>query len=56
MWHAYLSASPSGGHGIVNARDRIGRGPWFNAKGDRIAEGLVDLLGDTMAVARSATT
>jgi len=51
-WHAFLSASPTGGQGIVNARDRIGRGPWFNAKGDRVAEGLVDLLGDTMAFAR----
>ena len=51
-WHAFLSASPTGGQGIVNARDRIGRGPWFNAKGDRVAEGLVDLLCDTMAFAR----
>ena len=51
-WRAFLSASPAGGQGIVNARDRIGRGPWFSAKGDRIAEGLVDLLGDTMAFAR----
>jgi hypothetical protein len=51
-WHAFLSASPTGGQGIVNARDRIGRGPWHNAKGDRVAEGLVDLLGDTMAFAR----
>jgi hypothetical protein len=52
MWRAFVSASPTGGQGIVNARDRIGRGPWYNAKGDRIAEGLVDLLGDTMAFAR----
>src|SRR4026207_2308289 len=31
-WHAYLSATASGGAAAVNARDRIGRGPWQNAK------------------------
>src|SRR5213594_2104332 len=37
-WHAYLSASASGGQPAVNARDRIGQGPWFNAKNARIAQ------------------
>src|SRR5512140_3384475 len=32
-WHAYLSASASGGSAAVSARDRIGSGPWQNAKG-----------------------
>ena len=32
-WHAYLSASASGSQPAINARDRIGRGPWQNAKG-----------------------
>src|SRR5262249_33898604 len=32
-WHAYLSASASGGQAAVNAKDRIGKGPWTNAKG-----------------------
>src|SRR4051812_29936754 len=32
-WHAYLSAAPANGQPAVNAKDRIGRGPWVNAKG-----------------------
>src|SRR5919197_2306321 len=32
-WHAYLSTQ---GPGAVNARDRIGSGPWYNARGQRI--------------------
>ena len=39
-WRAYLSAS---GAPAVNARDRIGRGPWFNSKGVQIATSLDDL-------------
>ena len=51
-WHAYLSASASDGKAAVNARDRIGSGPWFNAKGARIAQNLGDLHGDTIEAAR----
>jgi hypothetical protein len=51
-WHAYLSASAAGGQPAVNARDRIGNGPWFNAKGARIAENLADLHGDTLPQAQ----
>src|SRR5262245_3630260 len=36
-WHAYLSTS---GAGAVNARDRIGRGPWVNAKGEVVASSV----------------
>ena len=36
-WRAYLSTSGSGGTAVVNAKDRIGRGPWANAKGVVIA-------------------
>lgn len=39
-WHAYLSTQ---GPGAVNARDRIGTGPWSNAKGDVIAKSVDDL-------------
>jgi hypothetical protein len=39
-WHAYLSTQ---GDGAVNARDRIGRGPWSNAKGDVVAKSVDDL-------------
>ena len=45
-WRAYLSAEASGGQPAVNARDRIGQGPWHNAKGVRIAPNLADLHGD----------
>jgi len=48
-WHAYLSTQ---GAGAVNARDRIGSGPWYNAKGEKIANGLADLHGDTAELAR----
>jgi len=36
-WHAYLSTSAAAGAPAVNARDRIGTGPWYNAKGVLIA-------------------
>ena len=42
-WRAYLSTQ---GAGAVNARDRIGQGPWHNAKGVRIAPNVADLHGD----------
>ena len=51
-WHAYLSTSPADGKPAVNARDRIGNGPWYNAKGARIAKDLADLHGDTLELAR----
>ncbi len=43
MWHAYLSTQ---GAGAVNARDRIGKGPWVNAKGLTIAKDVADLHSD----------
>jgi hypothetical protein len=51
-WRAYLSASATSGQPAVNARDRIGSGPWYNAKGEKIANGLADLHGDTAELAR----
>ena len=39
-WHAYLSTQ---GAGAVNARDRIGKGPWMNANGVVIATSVDDL-------------
>src|SRR4029078_4561033 len=41
-WHAYLSTQ---GAGAVNARDRIGKGPWRNAKGEVVANNLDELHG-----------
>ena len=43
-WKAYLSTSGPGG---VNARDRIGKGPWYNAKGVMVAKDLNDLHSES---------
>jgi hypothetical protein len=40
QWRAYLSTQ---GQNAVNARDRIGAGPWFNARGARIAQNVDEL-------------
>jgi hypothetical protein len=45
-WHAYLSTQASGGEPAVNARDRIGQGPWQNADGVVIAQDLAELHGE----------
>ncbi len=45
-WHAYLSALASGGQPAVNARDRIGSGPWYNFAGDVIAADVTALHSD----------
>lgn len=44
-WHAYLSAVATDITGAVNARDRIGSGPWYNANGILVANTIVDLHG-----------
>jgi hypothetical protein len=48
-WHAYVSTQ---GPGAVNARDRIGNGPWYNARGQMIAMNNAQLHGDTLDLAR----
>ncbi|MGE0404791.1 MAG: hypothetical protein AB7O65_00715 [Candidatus Korobacteraceae bacterium] len=45
-WRAYLSAQASGSQPTVNARDRIGKGPWHNSKGVQIAKDVADLHSD----------
>mgnify|MGYP001333532071 CR=1 FL=1 len=52
-WRAYLSTQ---GDGAVNARDRIGRGPWKNAKGVVIATDVADLHGDNKITKETALT
>ena len=42
-WRAYLSAVGAGSAACVNARNRIGQGPWRNYRGDTIAENLDQL-------------
>ena len=46
-WRAYLSTQAQGGQAAVNARDRIGPGPWYNAKGVMVAKSVADLHGET---------
>ena len=46
-WRAYLSVTDLNGKGAINARDRIGRGPWHNANGVRIAVDVDDLHSDS---------
>src|SRR5437867_6245178 len=45
-WRAYLSTTAAGNQAAVNARDRIGRGPWQNAKGIVVAQNVDDLHSD----------
>jgi len=52
-WRAYLSTTGSGG---VNARDRIGRGPWRNARGVVIARDVDELHGDNNINKQTALT
>ncbi|MFC7690122.1 hypothetical protein ACFQY5_11475 [Paeniroseomonas aquatica] len=52
-WRAYLSTSGAGG---VNARDRIGRGPWRNAKGEVVANSVAELHGTNALTLQTALT
>ena len=52
-WHAYLSTQ---GAGAVNARDRVGRGPWQNAKGVVIARDVAELQGKNNISKQTALT
>jgi hypothetical protein len=45
-WRAYLSVQAMGGSKAINARDRIGTGPWVNAMGEQIAKSVDDLHSD----------
>jgi hypothetical protein len=45
-WHAYLSTQTVGDAQTVSARDRIGRGPWQNFKGEVVAQSVDDLHSD----------
>jgi hypothetical protein len=51
-WRAYLSTQAAAGQPAVNARDRIGKGPWANAKGTIVARDVSDLHGDSAEQAR----
>ena len=51
-WRAYLSAHATATEPAVNARDRIGFGPWYNAKGVMVAENLNRLHTESMALGK----
>jgi len=53
-WRAYLSASAADGKPAVNARDRIGNGPWHNAKGAIVAKNVDELHGENNITRDSA--
>jgi len=52
-WHAYLSTS---GEGAIDARDRIGSGPWVNAEGVTVAENLAQLHGENNLTKQTVLT
>jgi hypothetical protein len=45
-WRAYLSTVSMGGQAAVNARDRIGDGPWYNHAGEMVASNVAELHSD----------
>ncbi|HKM70682.1 MAG TPA: hypothetical protein VJX94_11610, partial [Stellaceae bacterium] len=55
-WRAYLSAQAVDGRAAVNARDRIGHGPWQNSKGVIIAKDVDELHGDNNLTKQTALT
>ena len=55
-WHAYLSTQAMGGQPVVNARDRIGKGPWRNAKGVVVANSVDELHGTNNLTKQTALT
>ena len=52
-WRAYLSTTAPGGAAGVNARDRIGNGPWQNAKGTVIASSVDDLHSSSSKLSKT---
>jgi hypothetical protein len=56
MWRAYLSAVAANGQPAVNARDRIGKGPWYNAKAVLIANNVDELHGANGITKQTALT
>ena len=54
-WRAYLSVTASGAQPAVNARDRIGKGPWSNAKGVTVAQNVADLHSANNKLSKEAS-
>jgi hypothetical protein len=56
IWHAYLSTQAADGKPAINARDRIGKGPWQNSKGVVVAKDVADLHGANNLTKQTALT
>ena len=55
-WHAYLSTQAADGKPAMNARDRIGKGPWQNAKGVVVAKDVDELHGQNNLTKQTSLT
>src|SRR5207248_5216066 len=53
-WRAYLSTQAADGQPAVNARDRVGKGPWQNSKGVVIAKDVAELHGSNNLTKQTA--
>lgn len=51
-WRAYLSTTAGGGDAGINARDRIGKGPWKNAKGVVVAKDVAELHSEAANITK----
>lgn len=54
-WRAYLSANATAAGAGINARDRIGSGPWYNSKGVRVATNVVELHGESNGLGKTGS-
>ncbi len=54
-WRAYLSTITADGEPDVHARDRIGSGPWYNAKGMMVATSVADLHSDNNKLSKETS-
>ena len=52
-WHAYLSTTAPGGEAGVSARERIGKGPWHNAKGVMVAKSVEDMHSSASSITKA---
>jgi hypothetical protein len=51
-WRAYLSTAMPGGDAGINARERIGNGPWQNAKGVVVGKSVADLHSENANITK----
>jgi hypothetical protein len=54
-WRAYLSSAAAAGQAAMNARDRIGAGPWYNARGLRVAANVAELHSEASRLGKQGS-